>query len=100
MNVKKLIKEFKEDLRSLKEGEHYGVEYDDFLVTLGDNGIYYVGVIDKDQCISNCESEDECMCARKYPNSFSFFSIDEVANFIVLNYFDGQVAYQNISDLK
>jgi hypothetical protein len=95
MNVKKHIKEMKEDLSALKEEGIVIIDYGDFHVTLGDNGIYYLGEDDKDECLSNCESEDECICSRKFPNAYSFFSFEEVANYIVLNYFDGQVVYQN-----
>jgi hypothetical protein len=101
MNVKKQIEEMKEKLAVLKDGLFCAFEFGDFSVVLGDNEIYYLGLIDVDtKCISNCESDEECICTRKFPNSYSFYTIDEVANFIVLNYFDGQAAYQNKSEMK
>jgi hypothetical protein len=95
MNVKKHIEEMKEELLSMKEGGVVTIAFDEIYVTLGNNGIYYIVLNDGDtMCFSNCESEKECICSRKFPNSFSFLTVDEVANFMVLNLFDGQVVYQ------
>lgn len=85
--------DFKEDILSLSQDGIVHVDFGKFSVTLGNNGLYYLGLSDNVKCIDNCETEEDCHCARMYPNSISFVTASELINFITLNLLNYQAEY-------
>lgn len=88
--------EWKEDILDLAQDKCVYIDFGEFSVALGNNGLYYLGLSNEIKCIDNCESPEDCHCVRMYPNSMSFKTPLEVIDFITLNLFNGQAEYKEI----
>lgn len=89
--------EIQYEIESLSQDGYAHIDFEGYSVTLGNNGLYYVGVDTNKETkhIEWCEGDDNCECTRMYPNSYSFRTPIEVTNFIALNLLNHQADYHD-----